>query len=121
MKAININDKEIEYTRLMFRTHNAKDIETRATPSLMSVVGQRVGIIRTGKGPAMLVGYVDVVGVKVYENREAFQADYARHFVPKGSKYDIKSGGKKYGFILANAMPCDPTPVTSKGIVIRNI
>lgn len=119
MKGININDKYTPYTELILC--GMKDVETRNRNTLKSLVGQRVGIIRTGKGKAMLVGYVTIDHVIKYETEAEFRADYNRHCVLGGSKYDIKKGGVKYGYVLTDIERCDPTPVTSKGIVIRNI
>ncbi len=119
MKGININDKYTPFTELILL--GLKLIETRNRNTLKSLVGQRVGIIRTGKGKAMLVGYVTIAAVIKYETEADFRADYPLHWVDKGSKYDIKKGGVKYGYVLTNPQRCEPTPVTSKGIVIRNI
>ena len=69
----------------------------------------------------MLCGYVTIIGVGKYETEGAFRMDEARHLVKPGSKYDIKPGKSKYGYVLANPERCNPTPVHSKGIVIRNI
>ena len=119
MKGININDKQIPFTDLIL--DSLKTVETRSTRSLHSLVGQRVGIIRTGRGKAHIVGYVDIVSEIEYEDVKAFRDDYNRHLVTVGSQYDIKPNGKKYGYVLANPERCEPIPVTSKGIVIRNI
>lgn len=119
MKAFNINDKSINYTDLIL--DGEKTVETRRTNSLKSLIGKRVGIIRTGKGKAMLVGYVTISGMKVYENEKVFREDYDRHFVPRGNTYDITADGVKYGYILENPERCTPVGVTAKGIVIRNI
>lgn len=119
MKGVNINDKQIPFTDLILEF--LKTVETRNTRSLHSLVGQRVGIIRTGCGKALLVGYVDIVEEIEYKDVDAFREDYKRHLVEPGTKYDIKPNGKKYGYVLANPERCEPTPVTAKGIVIRNI
>ena len=117
-KAININDKQIPFTDLIL--DGIKTIETRQSNSLKSLIGQRIGIIRTGCGKAMLVGYVTITNVVIYDETN-FRADYPRHLVKKGSKYDIHTGGIKYGYILSDPERCNPIPITSKGIVIRNI
>lgn len=119
MKGININDKEFPFTEWILE--GLKTIETRETDSLRSVVGQRVGIIRTGRGKAVLVGYADITGYVVYGDVGGFRKDYQKHMVQEGCKYDIKPNGIKYGYILENVERCNPTPVTAKGIVIRNI
>lgn len=117
MKGININDKDHPFTEWILS--GRKTIETRETDSLHSVIGQRVGIIRTGRGKAILVGYADITGTVIYNGTEAFRADYSKHRVAAGSKYDIKT--QKIGYILENVTACEPIPVTARGIVIRNI
>lgn len=118
-KGFNVNDKTQPFTEQILNL--LKDIETRDSNSLKSLIGQRVGMIRTGCGKAHVVGLVDIVGVVVYEDADAFRKDYSKHLVAAGSKYDIKSGGKKYGYILANVERCDPVPVTVRGNTIRNL
>lgn len=119
MKAININDKEYPFTDMILNGY--KKIETRHTKSLHSLIGQRVGIIRTGCGKAMLVGFVDIIGVKEYKSVGEFRKDYIKHRVEPGSKYDIAHDGIKYGYMLKDPRRCKPVLVTSRGIVIRNI
>ena len=120
MKAININDTEFNFTDLILS--GIKTIETRDTRSLKSLVGKRVGIISTHKSrKAFLVGYVDIVKEIKYSTEEEFRRDCIKHHVLAGSKYDIKKGGVKYGYVLSNPQKCDPVVVTAKGIVIRNI
>lgn len=118
MKAVNINDKGIGFTELILS--GLKTIETRRTRSLDSLIGQRVGIIRTGAGKATLVGYVTIAGIKQYDT-DSFRKDYEKHRVPEGSQYDIAPGGIKYGYILRDPERCTPVEVKAKGIVIRNI
>lgn len=118
-KGININDKTQAFTEQILE--GLKYIETRDSNSLKSLIGQRVGMIRTGCGKAHVVGLVDIVGVVAYEDEQAFRRDYSRHLVAAGSKYDIKPDGKKYGYILANVERCNPIPVTVLGNTIRNL
>lgn len=119
MIGININCKYQDFITQIL--NGLKTIETRETNSLKSCVGKRVGLIRTGCGKAKLVGYVDIVDVIVYNNTTEFRKDYNKHLVAKGSKFDIKENGIKYGYVLANPTRCEETEVTSKGIVIRHI
>ena len=119
MKAVNINDKGIRYTDLIL--DGKKVIETRRTNSLKSLIGKRVGIIRTGIGKATLVGYITISGVIVYRDEKTFRDDYNRHLVPCGNTYDITKDGVKYGYVLENPERCPPTEITARGIVIRNI
>ena len=120
MKAINVNDTEYAFTDLILS--GIKTIETRETRSLKSLVGKRVGIISTHKGrKPFLVGYVDIVDEIKYNTVDEFRRDCIKHHVLAGSKYDIKEGGVKYGYVLSNPQKCEPVVVTAKGIVIRNI
>lgn len=117
MKAININDRDSPFTEYILDGN--KTIETREKNTLKSLVGQRVGIIKTGKSKAKLVGYVTISDVIKYETVNEFRKDENRHMVKPKSKYDIKT--IKYGYVLTNPERCNPIEVTSKGIVIRNI
>lgn len=76
---ININDKHQDFTGQILR--GEKTIETRNTHSLKPYVGQRVGLISTGIGPATLVGYATVGEPTRYETPEHFAEDYSRHRV----------------------------------------
>lgn len=118
-KGVNINDKKQMFTDQIFGF--IKDIETRDSKSLHSLIGKRVAIIKTGCGKAHIVGLADIIGVKVYKSVSEFRKDYHRHLVGPGSEFDIKPDGVKYGYILEDVERCDPIPVEAKGIVIRNI
>ena len=57
---INIRfDQGIDYAALI--VDGIKTLETRRTDSLRPYVGRRVGIVRTGCGPAQLVGYAMIM------------------------------------------------------------
>lgn len=114
---ININDSSQPFTEQILS--GDKTIETRDTPSLRSYVGKRIGIVRTGKGKAQLVGYATISEEKVYNSSEEFRADDDKHLVDEGSQYDIKD--KKYGYVLADVESVTPVDVDSKGIVSRKI
>lgn len=117
---ININDKVQDFTGQIIR--GEKSIETRNTNSLKSYVGRKVGIIRTGKGKAYLIGYCKVGTPKIYRNELEFREDYEKHLVEKGSKFDIKDGGIKYGYPLYDIEALDePRLITSRGIISRKI
>lgn len=117
-KGININDKSQNFTDLILA--GIKTIETRDSRSLDSVVGKRVGIIRTGKGPATLVGYVTVGEPKFYRNQNDFDRDRKRHHVGPESPFYIGDNGK-WGYPLTDPERTRPRPITNRGIVIRNI
>ena len=118
MIGININDKDYPFTELIFS--GAKTIETRRKNSLHPYVGQRVGIIRTGKGKAILVGFVMIGNPIFYETEAEFRKDENKHLVYAGSKYDIDSAGK-WGYPLEKPVSIKPRYINSKGIVARQI
>lgn len=117
MKGININDSQTPWTELILS--GRKTIETRKTNSLRPYINQRVGIIRTGKGQAHLVGYMTVGEPKIYNTVEEFRADEPLHQVAAGNEYDWD--GPKYGYPIYNVQRTEPKPITSRGIVAREI
>ena len=117
-RGININDKAQAFTDQILS--GEKTIETRRTNSLRPYIGQRVGIIRTGKGKALLVGFA-VIGEPIFYGTKAeFSADFKRHLVSDKSKFRFKRGGK-FGYPLTKVTRCNPTPVKSRGIVARKL
>ena len=118
MMGININDKYYPFTELILA--GIKTIETRKTPSLNSYIGKRVGIIKTGKGKAALVGFITIGEPYKYESEEQFRDDESKHCVVKGSKYDIDKQGK-WGYPILNPVRVKPKPIASKGIIARKI
>jgi hypothetical protein len=117
-RGININDKVQPFTDQILS--GQKTIETRRTNSLRPYVGKRVGIIRTGKGQALLVGFA-VIGKPIfYGTKAAFSADFKRHQVGDKSKFRFKRGGK-FGYPLTKVTRCVPVPVKSRGIIARKL
>ena len=87
-------------------------------------VGKRVGLIRTGVGDATLVGHANIGNPIKYETAEQFRADYSKHKVKEGSKYDFANSkyGVKYGFPLSEVTPTKNIKITSRGsYVARDI
>lgn len=115
MIGININDSCQDYTGQILR--GEKTVETRRTDSLKPYVGRRVGVIRTGVGPAVLVGYMTIGKPVHYANRSEFRADRSRHLVAEGSPHD----GGSFGYPVEDVESISPIPVTSHGIVARRI
>ena len=74
---INVNDATQAFTAEILS--GRKTVETRATDSLRPYVGRRVGIVRTGVGRAVLVGFATIGEPIRYETPESFRADYGRH------------------------------------------
>ena len=114
---ININDSEAPYTEMIL--DGEKTIETRRTNSLDPYVGEEVGIIRTGKGPAELVGFMDIEKPKQYNNSQEFDRDRQKHRVPKGSKEDKE--GKSVGYPLTDVERTKPKEIHSRGYIAREI
>lgn len=118
-KGININDKSQPFTDMILA--GLKTVETRNSRSLDSVVGKRVGIIRTGVGPAKLVGYADVGSPVFYKDSREFDLDWRRHRVGPESPLYIGPNGK-WGYPLSNVEVIEaPKTVRGRGIVIRKI
>lgn len=117
MKAININCKRIDFIDMIL--NGSKTIETRKTNSLKSLVGCRVGLIKTGKGKAKLFGYATIEKAVYVDNRAEWENLRDKHQVPDGSEFDMIDG--KWLYYLTDIEACEPVIVTAKGIVIRNI
>ena len=120
MMGINVRcDSGLDYAGLI--ADGAKTLETRRTNSLRPWVGQRVGIVRTGRGPAHLVGYA-VIGEPIVMDHAAFRQAEDLHLVPYGYTFDAKAGETKYCYPLHNAERLTaPEPVTSRGIIARKL
>ncbi len=116
---INVNAGSQNYTDKIL--DGSKTIETRDTDSLRPYVGRRVGIVRTGAGPATLVGYMNIEEPTVYQSEAQFRSDEARHRVPAGDEFDIKKGGIKYGYPVSNVEAVAPEQLASRGIVARKL
>lgn len=119
IKGVNINDGEQGFTEQILS--GEKTIETRDSNSLNAYINTPVGIIQTGKGIAKLVGYAIFGEPKIYKDEKAFRKDVGAHRIEPGNKYDIKPGSIKYGYPVLEVAKIDPIPVTSRGIVSRDI
>ena len=115
MIGININDKDCPFTELIFS--GKKTIETRKTPTLNPYVGKRVGVVKTGRGKAMLVGFVTIGEPIYYKTEQEFRKDESKHCVYAGSKYDVG----KWGYPIIDPVGIEPRYIKSKGIVARQI
>ena len=118
LMGININSKTIDFIRMILEQE--KLVETRNTHSLRPYIGKRIGLIRTGCGKAMLVGFATITEEIFYDSVENFRADYNRHCVPEGSKFDCTTKGK-FGYVLADVVAIDPQSVSTRGIIARKI
>ena len=120
MMGINVRcESGMDYAGLI--ADGAKTLETRRTNSLRPWIGQRVGIVRTGRGKAHLVGYA-VIGEPIVMDHAAFRQAEDQHLVPFGSAFDAQAGEVKYCYPLRDAERLNaPTPVTSRGIIARKL
>ena len=107
-RGVYINSKTQPFTDQILS--GEKTIETRSKPTLDTAVGERVGIIRSGRGTSVVVGYATIGERIAYDTVEAFRADEDKHLVKKGSEFDTK--GKKYGYPLLDvSREANPYPV----------
>lgn len=99
-----------------------KKYETRDTRSLDPYVGKSVGIVKTGKEKAALVGYA-TVGEPLEVDKEMFDALRSEHMVAEGSEFYIKEGGTKFLYPMSEVLSIEPSELPSKykGIVARQI
>jgi len=116
---ININDKEFPWTDYILS--GRKTIETRRTNSLKNLIGKRVGLIKTGLGPATLIGAATLGEPIIYTSAEAFNNDQDKHMVAPESTFYIQEGGVKYGYPLLDVERFMPEIVRTRGIVWRDI
>jgi len=117
-KGVGINDSDQDFTGQILS--GEKTIETRPSNSLKSFIGKTVGIVRTGKGKATLVGVMKIGEPKFYKTQEEFDADFDKHRVGKDSKHYIGPEGK-YGYPLSEVKPTVPLPLDTKHYVARVI
>jgi hypothetical protein len=119
---ININDSQQSFTGQILRCE--KSVETRSTRSLDAYIGRVVGIVRTGVGPATLVGYATLGAPILYPSAAAFDADASKHLVSVGNTHHISasSTGVKWGYPVSNVTSLKkPVRINTRGIVSRRI
>jgi len=116
---VNVNDSEAPYTAWILA--GVKRIETRGSRrnALAGQVGRRIAIVRTGRGPAQVVGYATVGEPIEYATRAAWDADASRHRVAPGSRYDWD--GWRVGYPMIDVEPCEPFAPAGRGIQTRRI
>ena len=113
MVGIFINDRGIKFTTLIM--NGLKTVETRRSDTLGKYVGQRVGIVRTGRGPATLVGYATLSPMRtIVTDKETFDKLFPLHRVPSAGPYAFKD--KKVLYHLHNIKPCTPTPIPADAV-----
>jgi uncharacterized protein (TIGR02996 family) len=105
---INVNDRHQAFTDQILS--GAKTIETRSAPTLHPYIGKKMGLVRTGKGKAMLVGYVTIGEPKLYTAESSFDSDFDSHLVGKDSPFHISKSkkGSKWGYTLSDVEKVEP-------------
>jgi hypothetical protein len=83
-------------------------------------VGKRVGIVRTGAGPAEVIGSVEI-GQPIEVNEKQFNQLRDQHLVAEDSSFNIKKGQTKFLYPMMNPISTRAQKVTSKGIVARAV
>ena len=121
MASIGINIRSTKACRYALEiARGSKTLETRASDSLRCYVGQRVGLIETGRGKARLVGYA-TVGAPLVLSAAEFSAHYSEHLVAPGDPFYPEHGAVKYCYPMLDATPCDPRTIETRGIKARRI
>lgn len=109
MIGVFVNSASFPYAALI--AAGVKTIETRTRNVLKALNGQRVAIIETGKGPARIVAYVDIVNY-AFCNSQLYEMYRDCTRIPAGDKFD-KFGKRdgisgKWCYFLDNVQACDP-------------
>lgn len=92
-----------------------KTMETRSKNMLRALVGERVAVVRTGRGKKPTV-----VGTVYISDAEFIPADLWDMYredtlVPWGSKHDCRGKGK-WGYILEAPQECVPYPLPENAV-----
>ena len=111
-KGIFVNDGSFPYARTI--VEGLKTIETRNRNMLRNLVGERVAIIQTGRGPATIIGYATIEEA-FFCTREQFDDLRDQHLVPPGSRYDAGITGK-WCYRLTDPETCEPYPLPADAI-----
>lgn len=112
------SDKTVDYADLI--VDGKKYYESRRSDSLRPYVGRRVGIVKTGAGPAMAIGEV-TVGEPTVVDEKQFRKLQDKHLVPRGSSFDIKPGTTKYLYPMLDPVRYDRPKSVGHGIIARKI
>ena len=119
LPGLHINDAHGNITEQILNGH--KIAETRTNNRLDPYMGEWIGLIQTGRGPAKLVGFAKVachsMATSSYEEFHMPMYETA-HRIERGSFYDMKTNKRKYVYWLENVQPIMPMvlpPETFKG------
>ncbi len=115
---VNFCDKKYPVTEWIL--DGVKTVEARDTNSLGPYVGRRVGIVRTGRGVATLVGYVTIGRPRLYTCEDEFAQDYRSHRVSIEEPH-FAFEEVKYGFPLVEPSRTEPRQLTTRGGIARRL
>lgn len=106
MYGIYINCSRAPFVSLILA--RVKSYETRPRDMLRALIGERVAIIETGRGPATIKGYATITRAETvgYSNARARKAAQII-----GTPYDVRPGGKKVFYSLTDVEAVAPYPV----------
>ena len=111
MTGIYINCRALPFVALILA--GLKPWETRTRNMLGALCGQRVALIETGRGPAMVRGYATITRAE----RISYNDTSARRAAQiLGTSYDIQPEGAKWFYRLENVEKCQPYPVPANRI-----
>lgn len=109
MDYIHINDRYLPWTDYI--KDGSKTVETRSRPVLDRFIGHRVGIIRTGVGPAAIVAFATITGRITYAGRDDLKNDH-RTRIPFWS---CPYSDNRYGYILEDVVSVSPVVIGAEG------
>ncbi len=116
MKAMFVNENGcVPYARAI--ANRIKPVETRNKNMLSALVGERVGIVRTGRGKSpAVVGFCTIYRA-THETQKTMNSEYMRNLtlIPEGSRYDSGKNGK-WCYWITDAAPCDSFPLPADAI-----
>ena len=112
MKGIFVNSAKVDYAGML--VDGTKIIETRTRRMLDCLCGERVAIIRTGKGKPMVIGYVNII-VGLSMSPEWLNEHRYWTKIPKGDKYDSRQTNK-ICYMVSEPQKCEPYPLPENSI-----
>lgn len=111
MKGFFCNDDFAPFPWLIAK--GMKDVETRAKNMLSALVGERVAIVKTGRGSKpTIIGYVTITEARRL-NWVWLEQNRNRTFIPAGSKYDQPV---KWCYFLENPEYCKPYELPANAV-----
>ena len=92
-----------------------KYIETRTRNTLEPLFGERVAVIRTGRGSTVVIGTVMLAGIMPPDKEEWSKHQRERACIEPGSKWDSENGKWCY-YLSEPEMFKHPSPVPANAV-----